>query len=158
MSSLSDDSANLLCSAGLQGAKLVSSSPEGRFGDSEAIFQVGPILLRFVRDRGQEFLDLAFAAAKGQFFQWDEIQAGMGWKSIDDVVAKKEPDSLQQVVTQLVMHYVELNSAFSEANAEATRAKIARAAQERGRVFVEHLTTTTPKSPIAKTRRGDKNL
>jgi hypothetical protein len=66
------------------------------FGDAEAVFRVGTLLLRLVRDRGQEFMDLATIAAPDKFYQFDDVEIAMGWKTIDEVLAKRELEPLTE--------------------------------------------------------------
>ena len=78
-----------LATANLKDVEEVSFSPEqASFGNSEAVFRIGSVLLRLIRDRGQEFLDLASSVEPTVFHQFDDVEIAMGWKSINDVLAK----------------------------------------------------------------------
>jgi hypothetical protein len=80
MENFTDSVKAQLLDAGLTDATLViSSAPEGQpFGDADAVFRVDRLLLRFVRDRGQAFLDIASNAAPTQFHQYDDFEIAMG--------------------------------------------------------------------------------
>jgi hypothetical protein len=84
MASFADNITSRLADVGLAGATLVSSSPSAQsFGDGEAVFRLDGLLLRFVRDRGQAFLDIASSAAPTEFHQYDDIEIAMaGRRSI----------------------------------------------------------------------------
>lgn len=139
ISSLAESVAGRLRAAGIH-ADLVSSSPAAAsFGNAEATFRVGSLLLRFVRDRGQEFMDLASSAMPSRFFQFGDVEIAMGWKTIDEVLAKQEPEGLDVVLARLGRYIAELNDVFSGTQERLTRARVERAAVERGQAFVDRL-------------------
>jgi hypothetical protein len=109
------------------------------FGDAEAVFRVGTLLLRLVRDRGQEFMDLATSATPDKFHQFDDVVIAMGWKTIDEVLAKREPEPLSQTLARLSQHFAELAEAFSGEGERFTLARVERAARDRGDAFMGRL-------------------
>jgi hypothetical protein len=126
--------------AGIEAAELVRASPDGAsFGDAEAVFRVARLLLRFVRERGQEFMDLGANASPEQFHQFDDVEIAMCWKTIDQVLAKREPENLSQVLARVSRHLKELDEAFSPERERFTRARVERAARDRGGAFVSRL-------------------
>jgi hypothetical protein len=129
-----------LISAGLNDAQEVVSAPElPTFGDTTAIFRVGPLLLRFTRERGQEFLDLAASAEPKVFHQFDDVDIAMGWKSIDDVLAKREPEDVGAMLARIYENRTALVEAFSEEQERLMRARVERAARDRGKAFTDRL-------------------
>jgi hypothetical protein len=95
MSSLINAVRSRLNEAGLGDAELVSAAPESPgFGDTAAVFRIGPLLLRFTRERGQEFVDLTSLSEPGAFQQFDDVDIAMGWRSIDEVLAMREPEQI----------------------------------------------------------------
>lgn len=140
MTSFTDSIAKRLAGAGLTGATLVSSSPMAQtFGNTEAVFRLGRLLLRFVQDRGQAFLDVASEAAPTDFHQYDDVEIAMGWKTIDEVLAKREPEDLVAVLARLRANLDALSDAFSGDRERLTRGLVERAARERGREFTDRL-------------------
>jgi hypothetical protein len=138
--SMSDSVLARLREAGIDAAALVRASPESAsFADTEAVFRVAGLLLRFVRDRGQEFLHLAANAAPGPFHQFDDVEIAMGWKTIDQALAKREPANLSEVLARLSRHLEELDEAFSPERERFTRARVERAARDRGHAFMSRL-------------------
>lgn len=130
----------LLEATSLEDAELISFAPiSASFGDSEATFQLDNLLIHFIRDRGQEFVDIASAHNKIKFFQFTDIDIAMGWRTIDDVIAVREPENLRNILVRLKQNFSELNDAFSSARERFTRAKVERAARERGDAFMKHL-------------------
>ena len=129
-----------LANAGLSQAALVSASPGGQpFGDAAVMFRVDGMLLRIVRERGQVFLEVAAVAASNEFHQYDDVEIAMGWKTIDQVLAKREPEDLGTVLTRLHARLAELNDAFSGNRTELTKARVERAARDRGKAFTDRL-------------------
>jgi hypothetical protein len=140
MASFADNIASRLADVGLAGATLVSSSPSAQsFGDGEAVFRLDGLLLRFVRDRRQAFVDIASSAAPTEFHQYDDIEIAMGWKTIDQVLAKRVPEDLGLVLERLRTNLDVLGNAFSSDRERFTRARVERAARERGRAFADRL-------------------
>jgi len=105
------------------------------FGNNDAEFRAGSLLLRFVRDRGQEFLDLASVKAPLECYQFNDVQVAFGWTSTE-VFAREEPLPLELVVALLAKHFNELNEAFSR-DWEATRPRLETAAKERAQSFMK---------------------
>ena len=127
-------------SVGFADAKLLDCSQEGSaFGDRYTTYRIGNFLLRIVREKGQEFVDIAFASEPQTFFQCDDVDVAMRWKSVKDVVEKLEPESLIGVLSRLSEHFLEINLAFSEERMPFTKARIHRAARARGEAFISHI-------------------
>ncbi len=128
-----------LQAAGLN-AQLLSSAPvSASFGNSEATFRWGPLILHFVKDRGQELVDIAMTGAPDRFFLIDDLDVAMNWRSVDEVLAKRQPEKLDAIFARLADHASELNDAFSGAREPLTRAKLQRAERERGEAFMARL-------------------
>lgn len=126
--------------AGLTGAELVSAQPESAaFGDTSATFRLNGLLMRVVRDRGEEFLDLGSADEPAALFQYDDVEIAMGWRSIDEVLSKQSPEALDRVFHRMANKLPELQAAFSTALIGSTRAYIRRAECERGEAFKQRL-------------------
>jgi hypothetical protein len=129
-----------LANAGLSRAELVSASPGGQpFGDAVLIFRLDGMLLRIVRDRGQVFLDVGATSAPTEFYQYGDIEVAMRWKTLDQVLAKRQPEDLGAVLARLHARLADLSDAFSGNRAELTRARLERASKERGKAFTARL-------------------
>ncbi len=125
---------------GLDSAELVSSVPESAvFGDAAAIFQVGPLLLRVTRERGQQFVDMAAQAEPTKFHQFDDVDIAMGWRSLDEVLAKQEPEPINMVLQRVKENLDALIDAFSGGREQFTRARLEKVAHERGQAFTDRL-------------------
>ena len=102
-------------------------------------FRWGPLILHFVKDRGQELVDIAMTGAPDRFFLIDDLDVAMNWRSVDEVLAKRQPEKLDAIFARLADHASELNDAFSGAREPSTRAKLQRAERERGEAFMARL-------------------
>lgn len=141
---LASTAAEKIRSAGLAADLLNETSDRQSFGNAQATFRLGPLLLRFVRDRGEEFLDIASDAAADRFHLFDDVEIAMGWKSTDEVLAKNQPEPLEDVLKRIKTRLDELQKAFSGNQERFTRAKVERAAKERGEAFVRRLQRKPP--------------
>jgi hypothetical protein len=103
-----------LTEAGIQDAELVRANYDAKsFGNAEAVFRLQPLIPRFIRDRGQEFLELATRGAPEQFHQFGDVEIAMGWKTIEEVIGKRELEGLDRLLGRLHEHRTELHEAFS---------------------------------------------
>ncbi|MEO7723190.1 MAG: hypothetical protein ABIU29_00650 [Chthoniobacterales bacterium] len=127
--------------SGIAGAELIASPsyPSANFGDSEVIFRIRAILVRFIRDRGQEFVDLAFNSAPSLFYQFDDVAVAMGWTTLPALLRRSEPAPIGPVVDQLANNLCLLEEAFSDAHQGSTRAKFEKAAHEREQAIMDSL-------------------
>jgi hypothetical protein len=126
--------------AGLNGAELVSSQPDSAsFGDTSAVFRLKDLLLRIVRDRGEEFLDLGSASDPGNLFQYDDVEIAMGWHSVDDVLDKQTPEAIGDVLARMAARLGELCRAFSPERLPATIARVRDAEARRGKAFAARI-------------------
>ena len=127
-------------SVGIEGVELQRESFDPQnFGNGEVIFRLGPLLLRFIRDRGQDFLDIASAIAPDRFHQFDDVEIGIGWKSVEEALSKSEPEPLADMLRRMRNRLGELQSAMSGNQEGFTRDRIERAAEQREAEFVERL-------------------
>ena len=109
------------------------------FGNGEVIFRIGRLAVRFQRDRSQDFVDLGSTATPERFHQFDDVDIAMGWRSVEQVLAKREPEALMSVLSRLFQNYPSLEDAFSDEQERFTRARVEKAAKERGEAFVAKL-------------------
>ena len=126
--------------AGLTGAELVSAEPESpAFGDTSATFRLGWLLLRFVRDRGEEFLDIGSAGDPDAWFQYDDVEIAMGWQSVDEVLGKRAPEPIARVLERVAGQFPQLESAFSPDRVADTITLVHRAEARRSEALAARL-------------------
>jgi hypothetical protein len=129
-----------LKAVGLAGAHLLQQSSEGNpFGDTDAVFGLGSLLIRVVKDRGQVFVDLASSESPSTFHELDDVDIAMGWKTVEQVLGKKEPEPLNSILGRLAAHQAELLDMFSAPRERLTRARLQRIAQERGTEMINRI-------------------
>ncbi|MBN1612370.1 MAG: hypothetical protein JW940_37410 [Polyangiaceae bacterium] len=140
MNPLVQHAANLLRAAGFDDVELKCEKYDTQhFGNAEAVFRVGSLLIRFQRERAQDFVDLASPSRPEEFHQFDDVDIAMGWKSVEAVLAKREPEDLGSVLTRLARNFAHLEEAFSGEQERFTRARVEKAAKSRGEAFVARL-------------------
>ena len=111
--------------------KLISEMfDESSFGNSQVIFEIGPLRLRFIKDRSQEFVDIASAFSYDRYYLFCDVEIALGWQTIEDVLVGQEPEPLIQVLNRIARRFDELKKAFSE-NYSATKLQIERASAAR---------------------------
>jgi hypothetical protein len=126
--------------AGLPDPGVLSATYDSaHFGDAEAVFRIGSLLIRIVRDRGQELLSVASSATPTQFHPIEDVEVAMGWKTIEDVLATQEPEQMDLVLSRFAQHFDELAENLSGGHERFTRARIERATRERRQAFIDRL-------------------
>lgn len=129
-----------LSDAGLEPATLESEVyDEKEFGNAEAVFTLGSLRLRFLRDRGQVFLELGSTVEPRRFFLVDDVEVAMGWTKAEDVLAKHDPDDLKEVVARVGAKREELEQALSLPAWPQSIQRFESAAKKRGEHFLRLL-------------------
>jgi hypothetical protein len=107
--------------------------------EHEVLGEFGPVLFRFVCERGQDWVELAPAGAPPRrFFFFDDVEIAFGWKTVTEVLDQKEVEPLSSVLTRIAQRWDTLVEALSAPNAIAW-ARIAAAAKARGEAFAARL-------------------
>jgi hypothetical protein len=130
-----------LGSAGITSADLLSDATqsEQETGGGEANFSWGSLILRLVRDRGQDFVNVASAADAEPFFRLDDLGVAQGWRSIESVLARQGPIALVDELREIARHRTELENALAPRHLAATRVAVADACKRREQAFLEKL-------------------
>jgi hypothetical protein len=137
---LKDRVERLLEEAGLSGRQVTAGAARPwHSADDEVVFEVGSMHLRFVRDRGQEFMDVGAASTPGLYHQFGDVDVAMGWKTVDQAWSQKEPEPLASVLQRVRSHYPELESAFSGPRVPTMLLQLAAARHRRGLAFADRL-------------------
>ena len=132
-----------LRSAGLNNPEILSATYNpAYFGNAEAIFRVGLMLLHIVRDRGQELLNVAFDTQPDQFYPIEDIEIAMGWKTLEEINARQEPEQLDLILSRLALRSDQLMDGLSGERERLTRARINRATKDRSQAFINRLRST----------------
>lgn len=130
-----------LASAGILGVDVLVDSTESADDSSsaEASFRWGDLVLRLVRDRGQDFVDLAPVAVPARAYGLDDVGVAQGWRTIESVLARQEPAALIDELREVVRHRTELERAFAPARITETDAEITAARKRRQTAFLDKL-------------------
>jgi hypothetical protein len=132
-----DRVSRLLEESGFHSPRLVShdKTDEGEV----ATFEIRNLLLRFVRDRSEEFLDIGTVERPREFHQFDDVCVALGWSTIERVLHKTEPEALHSVVGRLRQRFDSLQQALTGPPQELTRARILKANAARASEFEKRL-------------------
>jgi len=126
--------------AGIGEASLLSESFEpNHFGDGQASFRLGSIILRLVRDRGEDSVDITPSCAPHEYFRLDDICVALGWRDVQDVVARMRPIPLEDELKEVVRRAARLEAALEADQLPLTREKVREAAEKRERAFLDEL-------------------
>jgi hypothetical protein len=130
-----------LASAGIVGVDVVSDVTENAHdtGSGDASFRWGNLMVRLVRDRGQDFVDVGSAAAPENYFSLDDVGVAEGWRSITSVLARQGPAVLVDELREIVAHRTELESALAPQRLASTCAAVTAARKRREQAFLEKL-------------------
>lgn len=117
---------------GISHAKLIHESYDPQsFGNAEAVFELGHVRLRFIRDRGQDFVDFGSSSTPGHYYLFDDVSVMMGWESLNDIINVDEPIGLSKALSFIQNDFDRLNKAFSANEIMSTDAKLKSAERQR---------------------------
>ncbi len=131
----------ILAAVGISESELLSEryDPE-HFGDGEASFRLsGSIIVRLVRERGEDFVEIAARSAPGERFRWDDLCVALGWRKVEDVVGRTRPIPVEQELAEVVARASELETAVAVRRLPSTRKAVGEAGEQRERAFLEKL-------------------
>ena len=115
------------------------------FGNAEVTFQSGTILFKFIKDQGQDFLEIASIYKSDRFFQVNDLFVAMGWWSLKDLNAKQQP-SITDILSEINKNAAIILEIFSLSNIENTVKKIQKVEMKRETVFIEKLKNLASKN------------
>ena len=125
---------------GIVSARLVSVDPAGTDGISEtATFELEGLLLRFVRERTEVYLDIGTQLPDPEFHQFDDVEIALGWTSVEEVLKKDSPESLDRVIARVAQSGASLKAELCGPHAEWTKARILRANSDRAKLRRQRL-------------------
>lgn len=64
---------------GIVAGLIYENFDERAFGNAEAIYVIGNLLLRFLRDRSDELISVGGSASRQRFHDFDDVAVWMGW-------------------------------------------------------------------------------
>ncbi|MCI0557994.1 MAG: hypothetical protein MN733_05825 [Nitrososphaera sp.] len=125
-----------LSKLGMSNAKLVheSYSPQN-FGNAEAIYELGKLQLRFLRDRGDDTVSIGSSSSPQHFYNIEDVAVWMGWIALADLLKYDTPInfdepppgpifSLPKALSLIARDLKQLDRAFSSGEIMSTHAKL----------------------------------
>jgi hypothetical protein len=138
MKPLLDEAKSALEEAGFGQPPLAESRADDR--RETASFAVDPIVLRFLRERGEDFLDVAIASYPSRFWQFDDVAIALGLRTVDQVIARTQPEALVEPLRVAKANWTVIEAAFRPQRLEATLVNIERATASRAFAFQAKMT------------------
>lgn len=131
----------MLAAVGISEAELLSERYSAEnFGDGEASFRLsGSIVLRLVRERGEDFVDIAPGSAPGESIRWDDLCVALGWRKVEDVIGRTRPVPIEEVLAEVVARASDLDAALAVGRLASTRKAVREAGEQRERAFLKKL-------------------
>lgn len=119
--------------AGIRDVKVLETrgGPHEAFGNRLATVRWGLLLLQFVRDRGQDLLDLAAAGEPSEWFDMEDLRQALGWATPPEAARVSDLLPLGVVLGELVHRRAELDEAFSASQLPETLATLRAVRQAR---------------------------
>lgn len=121
---------------GMNNARLVHESynPQN-FGNAEAIYKLGNLQLRFLRDRGDDTVSIGSSCSPHHFYNLDDVAVWMGWISLDDLLKYDTPINfdepppgpvfnLAKALSLIAMNLKQLDKSFAFGELVSTHAKL----------------------------------
>ncbi len=68
------------------------------------------------------------------FYQFDDVESAFGWTAVSAASDPLQPQALSDMPDELKLHLPELQAAFAESTQQASRDRLAAAAERRQRV------------------------
>jgi hypothetical protein len=130
-----------LAAAGISGLALLEDATDQarQSANGQATFRWEGMTLRLLRDRGQDFVEVAPAAASSPAWSLDDLAVALGWRTVESVVARQQPAVLVDELREIVARRNELNRAFAPSELVKTTAAVDDARSRRERAFIEKL-------------------
>lgn len=106
-----------------------------RFGNAEAVYTLGNLQIRFVRDRGDDTLSIGSTSSPDDFYVLEDVAVWMGWLSLDELLRYDTPINfdapppgpiigLAKALGLIQRDFVKLNKAFGADEMMFTRASL----------------------------------
>lgn len=121
---------------GMSNARLVHESynPQN-FGNAEAVYKLGNLQLRFLRDRSDDTVSIGSSINPEHFYNLDDVALWLGWISLDDLLKYDAPInfaepppgpifSISKVLRLIARDLQRLDKAFSPSERMSTHAKL----------------------------------
>jgi len=119
---------------GIRGAALIEESYQSEsFGNAEAIYEIEGVRIRFVRDRGQDGVDIIVPGTSEKYL-FEDVSLAMGWQTLKEIVNREAKVDFDKPPTgpiplSTVLQYIsggmnDLQEAFSSRNVSSTLKKL----------------------------------
>lgn len=126
--------------AGLDVVLLRSTVGPHESSDGQVVVKLGPLLMRFVRDRGQDWLELGPGdATSQQFYSFQDVQIALGWKTVEDVLTMTDVEPLEAVLQKVAARWCDIERELAGGADSEGWKRVARASSVRTSAFLRRL-------------------
>jgi hypothetical protein len=126
--------------AGLSSSDIGGSLGVDDIGDGHITGRLEPLLLRFVRDGGQDWLKVGPTDAKPPgFYSFDDVQIALGWKTVSQVLDMRDVEPLGDVLNLVASRWPEIIRMLSGGSSRVGWKRVEKAAAARGEGFAARL-------------------
>ena len=126
--------------AGLPITNLARTLGPDDLGNCHVTGRVGSLCLRFVRDRGQDWLEIGPTdAIPPRFYSFQDAQIAFGWKSIEEVLDMRDVEPLGDVLKLLANRLAEIARALGDCSSSRVWKQVEKAADARAGAFAARL-------------------
>lgn len=94
------------------------------FGNEVTIWKVGDLLLKFIKDRDQIFVDIGGISDKSHFYIYDDIAIMMEWQKLDEILRATEPLDLLSALTFIKRDIIKLEKLLSKERLKSTQKRL----------------------------------
>ena len=124
-----------LLKAGLSSASEISNSsqPSG-FGDTDSIWELGNLRIKFIKDRGQVFVDLGSKFNESHYFIFDDVSLLLKWQELDEIINADAPLDLATSLSLIKKDLNKLDTLFSKNELQKTTNEIDLIAKKKARI------------------------
>lgn len=125
---------------GLQISNLSGMVDNANFGNEIVTGEIRPLSMRFIRDRGQDWLDVGpINATPPRFYSFRDVQIALGWKSIPEILDMREVEPLGDVLKSIASQWQDILTTLSAGPTSFGWKLVEKAAHDRGEAFVARL-------------------
>lgn len=122
--------------AGLVPDECLSATYDARsFGNAAVVFRVGCMRLKVVKDRGEEFIDVAGSSEGDRFHSIIDVGVALGWLSTHELLSQGTVEPLPHALQRVAEHWSELSIAMAPERLPTTEAAVRQAMEERARLM-----------------------
>jgi hypothetical protein len=109
------------------------------FGNGRTVVKYDNLILTFIREKGDIFLEIGGLSPDRESFYFDDIRVNRGWDSVDRTLNRDSPKSIDDILVELKNNIEEIQIAFSEEYILQTESSLRITRKNREKEFLNRL-------------------